>query len=291
MQSFQELLSRLFIFLQRRAPSRMDADEILSESIMSFVSYVEHRDVMIDRAEFAPVLFGIAKRKMADHWREQRRQREVLVADVPADTPSKESSPEDVALLHDELNRALSTLPHRQREAILLQLNDYSTAEISQILGISKRATLQVLTRARRQLAEAMSGGRHLSEHLLSEVVERDSFEYGSHVIKVKNFGISLREMRNKQEKPMSQYELATRIGVGRQTYARWERGESMPTRSQAAVLDSTLHADGKLITLHDSIGHPKNGSQLSGASSTQTSQVARFANKSPSATTTRPQC
>ena len=71
------------------------------------------------------------------------------------------SSAEDIALggrLNGELERALATIPERQRMALLLtEVNELSGLELAESMRVSHVAARALLTRARESLRQALA--------------------------------------------------------------------------------------------------------------------------------------
>ena len=109
----------------------------------------------VDRARTSSVsvawLVGVARHKLADHWRraarEQRGLAEVAVLAAEADDPWDEHL--DVQVAH----AALARLPGPQRAALTLRyLDGLPVAEVAGYLGRSVHATETLLVRARSAL-------------------------------------------------------------------------------------------------------------------------------------------
>jgi RNA polymerase sigma-70 factor (ECF subfamily) len=121
---------------------RTDADEVFQET---WLAVIRGRARYSPSSSFASYLFGIAHRRVADHWR--RRYRDRSATPPESGTTRK---PEAVSPLTDSVERLLSNaqlgaallaavgnLPEEQRTAFLLRAEGgLSVAEIAQITGV-----------------------------------------------------------------------------------------------------------------------------------------------------------
>lgn len=79
------------------------------------------------------------------------------LASASLDLPVEAACPDDA----DDVNRALSALPERQRTALVLfHYQGLSHREVAHIMGVSVRALESLLVRARKSLRSAMEEGR-----------------------------------------------------------------------------------------------------------------------------------
>lgn len=107
-------------------------------------------------------LIGILNHKIADEFRAQsRRSRrlEALMRDeaTPAGAPAVKSDEEGVEL-RAELEEAIRRLPEGPRAAFCLrEIGGLETAEICEVLGVSANNLWTLISRAKRQLREALT--------------------------------------------------------------------------------------------------------------------------------------
>ncbi len=103
-------------------------------------------------------LYQIAHRVALDDLRRRRIVRFVpLVGEARNSAPSAEHLVMD-ARLSGDLQRALETIPERQRAALLLaELHDMTGLELAATLGVSHVAARALLTRARESLRQALA--------------------------------------------------------------------------------------------------------------------------------------
>ena len=124
----------------------------------TFVKAYRAFDSLEDPAHARAWLYQIAGRTALD---ELRRRRIVRFVPWTGESRGVAASAEDTALqrrLSGELERALASIPARQRQAILLaELQELSGLELAQALGISHVAARALLTRARESLRQALA--------------------------------------------------------------------------------------------------------------------------------------
>lgn len=108
-------------------------------------------------------LYRVARNAAIDARRSLRRQRGVSLDAVPGDGPGEHHSDPATRLMQSELRerllRAVEALPMRYREPFVLRhLEDWSYAQIAELLGLSLETVETRLVRARRLLREMLDG-------------------------------------------------------------------------------------------------------------------------------------
>jgi RNA polymerase sigma-70 factor (ECF subfamily) len=105
-------------------------------------------------------LFSIARRRLIDHRRATRRDRERVATLARQRLPVGDSEDEALEELATEAAlRAVAALPEEQCEVVLLRvLADLDVAEVASIMGKSKGAVRALQHRAVRALARQLSG-------------------------------------------------------------------------------------------------------------------------------------
>ncbi len=105
-----------------------------------------------------PWLFVTARRRLVDGWRRQGRQvrlRERIAA-LPGRSTEDDSGHEADQHEAERARRALASLPERQRGAVVLRyLDEYSVAEVAELLELSYSAAESLLARGRRGFEQA----------------------------------------------------------------------------------------------------------------------------------------
>jgi RNA polymerase sigma-70 factor (ECF subfamily) len=103
-------------------------------------------------------LIGVARHKLADHWRRQARQERLLRS--VSTTVDDLSDPWDTHLDALRARQALGELAPQHRAALTLRyLDGLSVAEVASTLDRTVEATEALLVRARRALRRAYEDG------------------------------------------------------------------------------------------------------------------------------------
>jgi RNA polymerase sigma-70 factor (ECF subfamily) len=142
--------------------SRCGHDVSLAEDItqQAFIAAIEHRTRFNGRADTASWICGIARNKLADHFRrkaqeERRRMRlEVRQIDTDRDAAAAPGFDDRTAI-----SDALRSLPSNQRAVLaFVVIDDLPIAEAGRLLGKSSSATQSLLHRARASFRRAYLG-------------------------------------------------------------------------------------------------------------------------------------
>lgn len=135
------------------------ADDLASETFLAAVESVAGFDP--DRGTVSQWLFGIARRKLADHMR--RRVRLRLVGEPLEDTPAPAIKPSyDAERIHD----ALADLPPTQRDVLNWMYRDNLTVrQIAQRINRSEKAVENLLYRARQRFRARFESSHHTGTH------------------------------------------------------------------------------------------------------------------------------
>jgi RNA polymerase sigma factor (sigma-70 family) len=138
----------------RRMLGPQRADDVAQEV---WVAVLRGLPRLRDPARFAPWLFTIARRAVADRLRE-----EYAPAAEPEEPPDGDAFAE--VLDRAELLGALAELPVREREVLVLfYLEDFSVEDCAAICGVPPGTVKSRLHRARRLLAQHLSQKGHRS--------------------------------------------------------------------------------------------------------------------------------
>jgi RNA polymerase sigma-70 factor (ECF subfamily) len=132
----------------------MDAEDIVQET---FLRILEAAPRYQPRAKFRTYLYRILIRLCIDH---ARKKRPLFVDSVPDIEDSAPGPLEDLILDQrgKEVHAHLDALPPKQKAAIILKhFEGLSYAEISQVMGITKKAVERLLSRARSTLQTRLS--------------------------------------------------------------------------------------------------------------------------------------
>ena len=142
---------------------RMLRDDELAADLTqeTFVKAYRAFDSLADFNRARAWLYQIAGRTALDELRRRR-----IVRFVPWTGESRGSAPsaEELALhgrLSSEMERALASIPPRQRHALLLsEVQELTGLELAEALGVSHVAARALLTRARESLRQALATER-----------------------------------------------------------------------------------------------------------------------------------
>jgi RNA polymerase sigma-70 factor, ECF subfamily len=142
--------------------SRCGSDAALAEELtqQTFIAAVDRRSRFDGRSDTVTWLCGIARHKLADHFRslerEERRQMRLQVREIQLGEGNT-SLPdlEDRAAIAD----AIGSLPAAQRAVLVfVVLDDLPVAEAARLMGRSPGATQSLLHRARDGFRRAYRG-------------------------------------------------------------------------------------------------------------------------------------
>jgi RNA polymerase sigma factor (sigma-70 family) len=139
--------SRLRNFIRRRVPDPRDAEDILQEV---FYELSEANSLLMPIGHVTGWLFRVARNRITDLFRKQKPESfpDMVAADEDDQLPqwedllpSPDAGPEALyvrRVLLDELELALSELPHEQREVFVAhELEGRSFRELSEVSGVN----------------------------------------------------------------------------------------------------------------------------------------------------------
>ena len=142
--------------------SRCGGDVALAEELtqQTFVAAIDRRSRFDGRSDAVTWLCGIARHKLADHFRsverEERREMRMEIRRIELDAATGPGIRlEDRTLIAE----ALRSLPANQRAVLVfVVLDDLPVAEAARLLGKSRGATESLLFRARENFRRAYAG-------------------------------------------------------------------------------------------------------------------------------------
>ena len=141
---YDRALPEVYGYLRARCDSRAAAEDLCAETFLAAVDAVRH-----DRAARLDIgwLIGVARHKLADHWRRQAREERKLRA---VDEPAAVEDPWTARLDAIRAREVLAGLGAHHRAALTLRyLDDLSVAEVAAVLDRTVHATEALLVRAR----------------------------------------------------------------------------------------------------------------------------------------------
>jgi RNA polymerase sigma-70 factor (ECF subfamily) len=152
-------LPRVYSYLLSRCGHDVALAEDLSQQ--AFMAAIEQRSKFDGRSDTVTWLCGIARNKLADHYRrierEERRQMrlEVRQLDLDRDAATRTGLDDRTAIAD-----AMRSLPAPQRAVLaFVVLDDLPVADAGRLMGKSPGATQSLLHRARASFRRAYDGG------------------------------------------------------------------------------------------------------------------------------------
>ncbi len=150
---YERSAPRVYAYVFNRCGGPADLAEELTQA--TFVEAIRRRAGYDGRGDVVAWLCGIARHKLADHYRqlerEERRHRRLVVQSVAV-----AESGWAAADHRPEIEAALRSLPAQQRGVLLFRYVDrQSVPEIARAIGRSVEATESLLARARRSFSRA----------------------------------------------------------------------------------------------------------------------------------------
>ena len=155
---YDAMLPRVYGFIA----SRCGGPGLLAEELtqQTFVDATRHRATFDGRSEVTTWICGIARHKLADHFRRLERDERRRIRFVGRETPDDVSTDAwGASDERDAIERALRTLPAAQRAALIFRhLDGLPVREIAALLGRSESAVESLLARARQTFRTAYEG-------------------------------------------------------------------------------------------------------------------------------------
>lgn len=147
---YRRALPQVYGYLLPRCGSTVVAEDLTAETFMAAVAAVRQGRVRVPEVTVA-WLVGVARHKLADHWRRTAREQRSLAA--VAVLAEEAGDPWEEHLDAQAAHAALARLPGPQRAALTLRyLDGLPVGEVAACLGRSVHATETLLVRARAAL-------------------------------------------------------------------------------------------------------------------------------------------
>jgi RNA polymerase sigma-70 factor (ECF subfamily) len=147
---YRHALPQVYGYLLPRCGSTVVAEDLTAETFMAAVAAVRAGRVRAPEVTVA-WLVGVARHKLADHWRRSAREERGIAA--VAVLAEEAGDPWDEHLDAQVAHAALARLAGPQRTALTLRyLDGLPVAEVAACLGRSVHATETLLVRARAAL-------------------------------------------------------------------------------------------------------------------------------------------
>lgn len=143
---YDPALPQVYGYLLRRCGARETAEDLTSETFLAAADAVRRdRPPRVDVAW----LIGVARHKLADHWRRQAREQRSLRA-VSIEPISEHDDPWDARLDALRAEQTLAELAPQHRLALTLRyVDDLPVADVAALLDRTVHATEALLVRAR----------------------------------------------------------------------------------------------------------------------------------------------
>ncbi|MCW2512943.1 MAG: polymerase sigma24 factor [Mycobacterium sp.] len=156
LELYDEALPAVYGYFIRRCGDRGAAEDLTSETFLAAMDAAR-------RDQPPPItvawLIGVARHKLADHYRRRHDRFTVPVAELPE--PADPTDGWDVELDRIVAESVLARLPEHHRTVLALRyLDDRSVPECAELIGRTVHATEALLVRARRAFkSEYPEGG------------------------------------------------------------------------------------------------------------------------------------
>ncbi len=152
-QLYREYLRPVYSYTLARVGNCEEAEDLTSQTFLAALQGIENYR---GQSRFSTWLFGIARNKCADYFRQRHRARQEIGMDLadkePAQDPQLDEVVEQRARI-EELARKTRLLPADEAEAIRLRIfGGLSAAEVGQVMGKSEAAVKMLVLRAVRNL-------------------------------------------------------------------------------------------------------------------------------------------
>lgn len=145
LQLYDDALPVVYGYFVRRCPDRATAEDLTSETFLAAMDAARRPQ---PPPIAVPWLLGVARHKLADHYRRRQRGPAITIADVPDDAADDGWDAELDRLVAESV---LARLPDVHRTVLALRyMDDCSVPECARLLGRTVHATEALLVRARR---------------------------------------------------------------------------------------------------------------------------------------------
>lgn len=156
---YDEALPVVYGYFVRRCSDRSTAEDLTSEVFLAAMDAARRSD---PPPMAVPWLIGVARHKLADHYRRRHDRFTVPVAELPE--PVDAADDWDAELDRIVAESVLAKLAEQHRTVLALRyMDDRSVGECAELIGRTVHATEALLVRARRafrQLYPQPEGGR-----------------------------------------------------------------------------------------------------------------------------------
>lgn len=151
--------------LPKKLARRIDEEDLVQSALLSFFKLEADGGVRINaNSDLWPLLCRIVIRKIAGRIRRESAQKRAIDAEEPLSNPdvllkmAQGPSPEDAVVVEDEIENLLKNKPPLFGSILRLRLEDWSVAEISSKLGVTRQIVYRILKELREDLGEQRKG-------------------------------------------------------------------------------------------------------------------------------------
>lgn len=146
LRCYDEALPAVYGYFVRRCGDRGTAEDLTSETFLAAMDAARRPS---PPPITVPWLIGVARHKLADHYRRRHDRFTVPVAELPE--PVDPADDWDAELDRIVAESVLARLPEQHRTVLALRyLDDCSVGECAELIGRTVHATEALLVRARR---------------------------------------------------------------------------------------------------------------------------------------------
>lgn len=152
---YDKALPVVYGYFVRRCADRGSAEDLTSETFLAAMGAVRKSD---PPPVAIPWLLGIARHKLADHYRRRPDRLSVPVAELPEAVDAADDWDAELDRMVAESVLSQLTEPHRT-VLVLRYMDDCSVGECARLIGRSVHATEALLVRARRAFKQQYPEG------------------------------------------------------------------------------------------------------------------------------------
>jgi RNA polymerase sigma-70 factor (ECF subfamily) len=143
---YDDALPSVYGYFVRRCADRATAEDLTSETFLAAMDAARKES---PPPMTLPWLIGVARHKLADHYRRRQNRMNVPMADLPE--PVEPVDHWDAELDRMVAESVLARLPEQHRTVLSLRyLDDCTVGECAELIGRTVHATEALLVRARR---------------------------------------------------------------------------------------------------------------------------------------------
>jgi RNA polymerase sigma-70 factor (ECF subfamily) len=152
---YDEALPVVYGYFARRCADRGIAEDLTSETLLAAMDAARRSD---PPPISVPWLLGVARHKLADHYRRRHDRLTVPVAELPEPVDLADDWDAELDRMVAEAVLARLTEPHRT-VLVLRYMDDCSVGECAELIGRTVHATEALLVRARRAFKQQYPEG------------------------------------------------------------------------------------------------------------------------------------